>query len=88
MIFKLEFNDRTDFAQAKSELHLLQSYESEYSDFQEIIAVEEIEPNKAKEIMIKNLDYEESDPLDAPEFSLYDLNVGDDFAILGSTDYE
>ena len=87
MIFKLEFNDRTDYAQAKSELHLLQSYEKEYDDFHEIIAVEEIEPKKAKEIMLKNLDYDESDPLDTPEFSLYDQNNGTDFQILGSTEY-
>ncbi len=87
MIFKLKFEDRTDFAQAKSELHLLQSYESEYGDFQEIIEVEEIEPNEAKLIMLKNVDYDESDPLDTPEFSLYDQNNGTDFQILGSTEY-
>lgn len=87
MIFKLEFENRTDYAQAKSELHLLQSYEKEYDDFQEILAVEEIEPNKAKEIMLKNVDYDENDPMDTPEFTLFDQACGDDFVIIGSTDF-
>lgn len=87
MIFKLEFKDRTDYAQAKSELHLLQSYEKEYEDFQEILKVEEIEPNKAKQIMLKNVDYDKNDPMDMPAFTLFDQACGDDFVIIGSNDF-
>lgn len=37
MIFKLEFPDKIEFAQAKSQLHLLQEWEQEYDDFKSFI---------------------------------------------------
>jgi len=87
MIFKLKFDDRTEFAQAKSHLHLLQSYESEYDGFQDMEELEEISEEEAKKIMLKNTDYDESDPDDMEEISLYDSVVGDDFVLVGSTDW-
>lgn len=87
MIYKLSFDDKTEHAQAKNILHLLQSYEKEYGDFQDIKSVEEVSEEEAKGIMIKNLDFDENDPEDAAEFSLFDMVVGDDFCIVSSTDY-
>lgn len=87
MIFKLESPDRTEWCQAKSQLHLLQSYEKECSGFHDIESVTEISDEEAKTIMLKNSDYDENDPNDSPEWSLYDAVVGDDFCIVGSTDY-
>ena len=36
MIYKLTFDDRTEFAQAKDMLHLLKSYDAEYEGFQDL----------------------------------------------------
>ena len=87
MIYKLKFEDRIEWCQAKSQLHLLQSYEKEHGGFQEIEEVTEISEAEAKTIMLKNSDYNESDPTDMKEFSLYDTVVGDDFVIVGSTEW-
>jgi len=59
MIYRLKFDDRTEFAQAKNHLHLLQSYEAEFEGFQDIEEVEEITDEEAKTIMLKNNDYVE-----------------------------
>ncbi len=85
MIFKLEFSDRTEFIQAKSQLHLLQSYEAEYEGFQDINEVEEISEELAKTTMLTNTDTSTFD--ECPEISLYDLSCGDDFTIIGSTEW-
>jgi hypothetical protein len=88
MIFKLKFDDRTEFAQAKSQLHLLQSYDQEFEGFQEIEEVEEISDKESKRIMLINTDYDKDHPEDMPkEFSLFDMSVGDDFEIIGSTEW-
>lgn len=86
MIFEIQFPQRKDFAQAKNELHLLQNYCIEYGfeEFLDIDKVTEISTEEAKKIMLKNTDlstFEES-----PEFSLYDVALGDDFVIVGSTE--
>lgn len=86
-IFKLEFDDRTDWFQAESILNLLQSYNKEYDDFDEIKEVTEISDEEAKTIMLKNTDHDEDDPNSIAEFSLFDAVVGDDFHIVGSTDW-
>lgn len=85
MIFKLQFTDRTEFIQAKSQLHLLQSYEAEYEGFQDINEVEEISEEDAKTIMLTNTDTSTFE--ECPEISLYDLSCGDDFTIIGSTEW-
>jgi hypothetical protein len=87
MIFKLTFPDRTEWAQAKNQLHLLQSYEKEYEGFHEIEDVTEISEEDAKSIMLSNNDYDESDPDDMAEISLFDTVVGADFCIVGSTEF-
>lgn len=92
MIYKLTFKEddnRIDWCQAKSQLHLLQSYDEEYDDFQDIKEVVEITEEEAKNTMLKNTDYQgPNDEDNTPEISLYDLVVGDNFAIVGSTDWE
>ena len=89
MIYKLNFEDgcRVEWCQAKSQLHLLQSYENEYEGFQEITEVTEISEEEAQKIMLENSDYDETDSTDTPEISLADAVVGDDFCIVGSTEW-
>jgi hypothetical protein len=88
MIFKLIFDDKTEYAQARDMLHLLQSYEQEYIDFQEIKEVIELSDEEAKEIMLINVDWDEDDPDDMErEFSLYSQAVGDDFCVIGSSEW-
>ena len=89
MIYKLKFDDgRTDLITAKSQLHLLQQYDKEFDlPLQEIEELEEISDEEAKTIMLTNTDYDESDPNDMPEISLFDSAVGDEFMIVGSTEW-
>ena len=91
MIFKLIFSDKTEYAQAKSQLHLLQEWNNEYDDFYDIQEVIEVSEEEAKTIMLSNNEYDPDLPIDDefnyPEFSLYDSVVGDDFVIVGSTEW-
>lgn len=87
MIYKLKFIDKTEFIQAKSQLHLLQSYEKECEGFQDIQEVYEISDEDAKSIMLTNTEYDENDKDDLPVIPLFDFVFGDEFAIVGSTDY-
>lgn len=91
MIFKLIFDDKQEYAQAKSQLHLLQEYHKEYEGFEDILEVVEISEEEAKTIMLSNNEYNpdlpESDD-NSKAFSLYDTVVGDDFVIVGSTDWD
>lgn len=91
MIFKLIFDDKQEYAQAKSQLHLLQEYHKEYEGFEDILEVVEISVEEAKTIMLSNNEYNPELPEDDDnfkEFSLYDTVVGDDFTIVGSTDWD
>jgi len=91
MIFKLIFDDKQEYAQAKSQLHLLQEYHKEYEGFEDILEVIEISEEEAKTIMLSNNEYNPELPEDDDnfkEFSLYDTVVGDDFTIVGSTDWD
>ena len=92
MIFKLIFEDKQEYAQAKSQLHLLQEYHKEYEGFEDILEVIEISEDEAKIIMITNNEYDPELPIDDefnyPEFSLYDTVVGDDFVVVGSTEWD
>lgn len=88
MIFKMEFEDRTEWWQAKNQLDLLQSYEREYEGFQDIKNVTEISDEDAKTIMLQNTEYDENDPESFKEISLFDMVVGDDFCLVGSTDFD
>jgi hypothetical protein len=92
MIFKLIFEDKQEYAQAKSQLHLLQKWNKEYDDFEDILEVIEISEEEAKIIMLSNNEYDPELPIDDefnyPEFSLYDTVVGDDFVVVGSTEWD
>ena len=91
MIFKLIFEDKQEYAQAKSQLHLLQEWNKEYNDFEDILEVIEISEEEAKTIMLTNNEYNPELPEDDDnfkEFSLYDTVVGDDFAVVGSTEWD
>jgi hypothetical protein len=91
MIFKLIFEDKQEYAQAKSQLHLLQEWNKEYDDFEDILEVIEISEEEAKTIMLSNNEYNSELPEDDDnfkEFSLYDTVVGDDFAVVGSTEWD
>lgn len=91
MIFKLIFDDKQEYAQAKSQLHLLQEWNKEFDDFDDILEVVEISEEDAKTIMLSNNEYNSELPEDDDnfkEFSLYDTVVGDDFAVVGSTEWD
>lgn len=91
MIFKLIFEDKQEYAQAKSQLHLLQEWNKEYDDFEDILEVIEISKEEAKKIMLSNNEYNPELPEgddNFKEFSLYDTVVGDDFSVVGSTEWD
>ncbi len=90
MIYKLTFDDgRIDWCTAKSQLHLLQEYNKEYDlSLQEIENLEEISEEDAKTTMLTNPDYDKTDPDDMPEISVYDSAIGDEFAIIGSNEFD
>lgn len=85
MIFELKFLEKTEFANAKSELHLLQEYYKEYGDdFLEIESIKIITDDEAKTIMLKS---NEPDLID--EISLYSCSSDDEFFnIIGSTEWD
>lgn len=91
MIYKLSFDDgRIDWCTAKDELHLLKSYDADFDLLlQELEIIEEISDEEAKTIMVRNTEFDEDDPDDIPEeICLYDLSVGEDFAIIASTEFD
>ena len=91
MIYQLLFSDKTEFAQAKSELNLLQSYAQEIGveEFLAIEKVTEISEENAKTIMLRNTEFDEDEQNDMPEkISLFDMVVGDDFVLVGSTEWD
>ena len=81
MIFKLTLPDRKEFAQAKSQLHLLQECSREYDDFLDIQEVVEISEEESKTIMLK-------DNQNNSDITLFDLACSEDFVIVGSTDWD
>lgn len=90
MIYKLTFEDgRIDWCTAKSQLHLIKSYDADFDlPIQEIEDLQEIEDDEAKTIMVTNTEFDEDNTDDMPEeISLYDLAVGEDFAIIASTEF-
>lgn len=88
MIFKLTFEDgRIEWFTAKSQLHLLQSYDTEFDlRLQEIESIEEISDEAAKTIMVKNNEVDEFIDGEIKSISLFDISVGHDFAIIASTE--
>jgi len=90
MIYKLTFDDgRTDWCTAESILHLLKSYDADFDlPLQEVDEVREVTDEEAKTIIVKNTEYDEDDKDDSPTMLLFDCAVGNDFAIIASTEYE
>jgi hypothetical protein len=90
MIYKLKVDDgRIDWCAAKDILHLLKSYDSDFDlPLQEIESLEEISEELAKTIMVANSEYDKDVDNGMPEqICLFDLAVGDDFAIIASTEF-
>ncbi len=90
MIYKLTYDDdRIDWCTAKSILHCLKSYDAEFDlSLQEVEDIREISDEEAKTVMVGNSEFDEDDPNDSPTMPLYDLAVGDDFAIIASTEFD
>lgn len=90
MIFKLTFdNGRVDWITAKSQLHLLKEYAKEYDlDMREVEDLQEISDEESKTIMLTNTDYDEDDPDDMEQISVFDSAVGDEFCIIGSSEWD
>ena len=92
MIFQLEFKDKKEFAQAKNLIHLQKEYAKEYGE-EELLnlkSVTIISEDVAKTIMLSNNEYNDELPEsddNFKEFSLYDSVSGDDFVIVGSTEW-
>lgn len=88
MIFRLKFQDITEYAQAKDMIHLLTSYEVEFDDFNDLKEVEVVSEDEARRIMLANNEHSEDDPDSTKELSLYHAVVGDDFCIVGSSEFD
>lgn len=92
MVFKLKFNDKTEFVQAKSQLDLIRNYQAEYEfDIYDLKEITEISEEEAKTIMLSNNEYNSDKPEDDEnfkEFSLFDAVSGDDFCIVGSSEWD
>jgi hypothetical protein len=88
MIFKLKFSDKIEFAQAKDVYDLQEKYSEEYGvdSWLEVILITTIPDDEAKEIMLKNTDMSTFE--ECPEFSLFDVVCGDNFEIVGSTEWD
>lgn len=83
MIFKVKFPDREEFVQAKNLKKMQDGYKEEIGDdFCSVISVTIIDPEVAKTIMLKS-----NEPELIENFSLFDACVGDDFCVIGSTDW-
>jgi len=83
MIYKLSFDDgRIDWCTAKDQLDLIKSYDLYFDlPIQEIESLEEITEDEAKKIMVKNTEFIPE------EICLFDLAVGENFAIIASTEF-
>lgn len=90
MIFKLIFDDRTEYVQAKSIQDLKDKWDEEFDDFNDILEIIEISEEESKNIIIFNTDYDPTLPEDDDnfkEFTLYDNIIGDDFIVVASTEW-
>ena len=92
MIFKLNFSDKTEYVQDKSQLDLIRNYQSEMQfDIYDLNEITEISEEQAKKIMLSNNEYNNELPEDDDnfkEFSLWNVSIGDDFCIIGSTEWD
>lgn len=89
MIFEIKHNSGTiEYAQAKNVHHLVNSYEEDYGS-ESITSIKHITDDEAKEAPLRNTEYDEENPTDdmPSEIMLFDLVCGDDFCIVGSTEW-
>lgn len=72
-LFKIEFPERIEYAQAKSQAHLIEEYTKEYGNEEPLLSemITVISEEDSKKIMLKNTD--ESTSEECPEFSLWDI---------------
>ncbi len=89
MIFEIKHKSQViEYAQAKDVLHLITSYNNEYSGVDGIVSISEITEEEAKVSPLRNTEYDEDEDNDmSPEIMLFDLVCGNDFAIFGSTEF-
>lgn len=90
MIFEIKHKSKViEYAQAKNVLHLITSYDDEYSGVDGIVSISEITEDEAKKSPLRNTEYNEYDENNdiPPEIMLFDLVCGDDFVIVGSTEF-
>jgi hypothetical protein len=75
--------------QAKSELHAIQSLHEDGDNIMDIEEIEAVSYEDAKTIQVLNTEYDPENPQeDVPEFfNLFDLQAGNDFVILSTTEY-
>jgi len=79
---------RVDWCTAKTQLDLLKSYDAENDlSLQDIDDLVEISDEEAKTIMLTNTEHDEDDKDSPPTISLFDCAVGEDFAIVGSSEW-
>lgn len=89
MIFEIKHSSGViEYAQAKNVLHLVTSYEEDYGA-ENITSILLITDDEAKVAPLRNTEYDETNPDDSmpKEIMLYDLVSGDDFVIVGSTEW-
>lgn len=87
MIYKLLMSGKQEYVQAKNEKHLRECYEEDFGDSEDILEIIPISDEEAKTIIIKNTEYDDTDPDDEPQFTLWACSVGDEFELLASTEY-
>lgn len=89
MIFKIKhITGVIEYAQAKNFLHLIESYNDEFDSIDDVSNIQVITEDEAKSIELLNTEYDEDSTDDIPEkLSLFDLVCGDDFVIVGSTEW-
>lgn len=89
MIFRIVYNDGSKYwCTAKNVLHLLQRYDEQFDlELQEIESIDELTEAEEKEFYVHNTSYDPTDPQDMDErISLWDLAVGDEFAVIASNE--
>ena len=84
MIFKLETKEAIEYITAKNFLHLIAEYfeQKHESESLSIIKIEHIDDETAKNIILPCDDGKE-----IHNIPLYNLACGDDFMIIGGTEY-
>lgn len=82
MIFKIKHKEIVEYAKAKDLVDLIKSYDDEYG-IGSIVSISVITEAEAKMLPLKNTQYNGNNDM-PPEIMLFDLCVGDDFAIVGS----